>query len=47
VYLAAYVRVKERLLARPEDEAVLASGQVAVDAVDAVRSLAGTNAYPY
>jgi hypothetical protein len=36
VYLAAFVRVASHLHARPADEAVLASGQVAVDAIDAL-----------
>jgi hypothetical protein len=34
VYLSGYVRVSARLRERPDDERVLASGQVAVDAVD-------------
>ena len=37
VYLAGYARVTERLLAKPDDEKVMASGQVAVEAIDALR----------
>jgi hypothetical protein len=40
VYLESFVRVRERFAAHPEDEAVMASGQIAVDAVDAVRRCA-------
>jgi hypothetical protein len=39
VYLAGYVRVRERLAAHPEDEEVLASGQVALEAVSVLRPL--------
>lgn len=38
VYLESYVRVRGHLEAHPEDEEVLAAGQVAVDAVDDLRS---------
>jgi hypothetical protein len=37
VYLAAFVRVARRLAARPDHERVLASGQVAVGAIEALR----------
>ena len=37
VYLAGYARVTERLKGRSEDEKVMASGQVAVEAVEALR----------
>jgi hypothetical protein len=37
VYLSAYARVKAHLSARPADEAVLASGQVALDAIEILR----------
>jgi hypothetical protein len=40
VYLESFVRVRERFASHPEDEAVMASGQVAVDAVDALRRCA-------
>jgi hypothetical protein len=36
VYLEAYVRVREHLAGRPEDEGVLMAGQVALDAVRAL-----------
>ena len=39
VYLEGFVRVSAHLAAHPEDEAVMASGQVAVDAIAAVREL--------
>jgi hypothetical protein len=39
VYLESLVRVRRHLDARPEDEDVLAAGQVAVDAIAALRSL--------
>jgi hypothetical protein len=39
VYLEALVRVRAHLESRPEDEAVLATGQVAVDAAPALRAL--------
>jgi hypothetical protein len=39
VYLEALVRVRSHLEARPEDEVVLASGQVAVEAAAALRSV--------
>lgn len=39
IYLESYVRVSTHLAAHPEDEAVMASGQVAVDAIAAVREL--------
>jgi hypothetical protein len=38
VYLESLVRVRAHLAAHPEDEAVLASGQVGLDAVGAVRA---------
>jgi hypothetical protein len=38
VYLEALVRVREHLAARPEDDAVLAAGQVSVDAASTLRS---------
>ncbi len=37
VYLDAYLRVRAHLSARPEDESVLSAGQVALDAVPALR----------
>jgi hypothetical protein len=37
VYLVSYVRVRAHLAERPGDERVLASGQVALDAVDVLR----------
>lgn len=37
VYLEAFVRVRAHLAARPADEEVLAAGQVAIDAVGALR----------
>jgi hypothetical protein len=40
VYLESLVRVRRHLAARPHDDAVLASGQVAVDAVETLRPLA-------
>jgi hypothetical protein len=40
VYLEAFVRVRSHLDAKPEDEAVLASGQVALDAIEALRPFA-------
>ncbi len=39
VYLESLVRVRAHLAARPEDDAVFASGQVAVEAIDALRPL--------
>jgi len=39
VYLEALVRVRVHLAARPEDEAVLATGQVAVDAAPTLRAV--------
>jgi hypothetical protein len=42
VYLESLVRVRAHLDARPEDEAVLATGQVALEAIDALRPLAPT-----
>jgi hypothetical protein len=41
VYLARYERVAERLRDRPEDERVIGAGQIAVDAIEAVREYAG------
>jgi hypothetical protein len=41
VYLESLVRVRRHLAARPHDDAVLASGQVAVDAVETLRPLLG------
>lgn len=38
VYLESLVRVRAHLAAHPDDEPVLASGQVALEAVDAVRA---------
>jgi hypothetical protein len=38
VYLEALVRVRAHLAAHPDDEEVLASGQVGLDAVDAIRA---------
>jgi hypothetical protein len=38
VYLESYVRVRRHLDGHPEDEEVLAAGQVAVDAIDDLRS---------
>jgi hypothetical protein len=40
VYLEAFVRVRAHLARRPRDEAVLAAGQIGVDAVDALRRFA-------
>jgi hypothetical protein len=40
VYLESFVRVREHLRKRPSDDDVLASGQVAVDAIDALRPFA-------
>ena len=40
VYLESFVRVRAHLARRPEDEDVLACGQVAVDAVDQLRRFA-------
>jgi Domain of unknown function (DUF1704) len=40
IYLSAYLRVKERLGEKPGDERVMASGQVALDAIDALRDCA-------
>jgi hypothetical protein len=37
VYLEALVRVRDHLARHPEDEAVLAAGQVAVDAVEGIK----------
>jgi hypothetical protein len=39
VYLEAFVRVRAHLAERPEDERVLEQGQVALEAIDALRSL--------
>jgi hypothetical protein len=38
VYLEAYVRVRRHLVEHPEDEAVLASGQIALHACDVLRA---------
>jgi hypothetical protein len=38
VYLESLVRVRAHLEAHPEDEPVLASGQVALDALGAIRA---------
>jgi hypothetical protein len=38
VYLEGLVRVRAHLAAHPDDEEVLASGQVGLDAVDAIRA---------
>ena len=40
VYLESLVRVRRHLEAHPHDDAILASGQVAVDAIDALRPFA-------
>jgi hypothetical protein len=40
IYLESLVRVRAHLSTRPEDEFVLASGQVALDAIDALRPFA-------
>jgi hypothetical protein len=40
VYLASYARVREHLVAAPDDERVLASGQVALDAIGPLRAYA-------
>jgi hypothetical protein len=40
VYLESFVRVRAHLELRPQDEHVLASGQVAVDAVEVLRAYA-------
>jgi hypothetical protein len=51
VYLEALVRVRAHLAGHPEDEEVLASGQVAVDAAPALRDLTSgstrTATWPY
>jgi len=39
IYLESFVRVAAHLAAHPEDEDVMASGQVAVDSIAAVRDL--------
>lgn len=39
VYLESFVRVRAHLAARPGDEPVLASGQIALDAIDALAPL--------
>jgi hypothetical protein len=36
-YIESFVRVRARLEANPDDERVMAAGQVALDAVDALR----------
>jgi hypothetical protein len=38
VYLESFVRVRKHLGDRPDDEAVLAGGQIAVDAIDVLRA---------
>jgi hypothetical protein len=38
VYLESFVRVRSVLAERPEDEAILSAGQVAIDAVEALRA---------
>jgi hypothetical protein len=38
IYLESFVRVRRALEARPEDEAVMMAGQVAVEAIDALRA---------
>jgi hypothetical protein len=43
VYLEAFVRVRAHLAAHPEDEDVLASGQVALDAIDVLRPFASAS----
>jgi hypothetical protein len=43
IYLESFVRVRGHLDDHPNDEAVLACGQIAVDAIDALRSFAGPN----
>jgi hypothetical protein len=40
VYLESLVRVRAHLGAHPDDEAVLATGQIALEAIDALRPLA-------
>jgi hypothetical protein len=40
VYLESLVRVRDHLAAHPEDDAVLAAGQVAVDTIDVLRPFA-------
>jgi len=39
VYLESFVRVRRHLAARPEDERVLACGQIAVEAIEALRGV--------
>jgi hypothetical protein len=39
IYLEAFLRVRDHLAENPGDEAVLAAGQVAVDAIDTLRPL--------
>jgi hypothetical protein len=41
VYLESFVRVRTHLAARPEDERVLCSGQVGIDAIEALRPFVG------
>jgi hypothetical protein len=40
VYLECFVRVRAHLASRPEDERLLEAGQVAIDAVEALRPFA-------
>jgi hypothetical protein len=47
VYLDAYLRVRDRLAAAPEDEAVLRAGQVAVRAIETLRPWAGDTLRPH
>ena len=39
VYLESFVRVRAHLAAHPDDEAVLASGQIALEAIETLRPL--------
>jgi hypothetical protein len=39
VYIGAFLRVREHLAVRPEDESTLTSGQVALEAIDRMRGL--------
>ena len=47
VYVESFVRVGAHLAAHPEDEAVMASGQVSVDAIARVRELSGPIGTPH
>jgi hypothetical protein len=44
IYLESFVRVRDHLAARPEDERVLCSGQVGIDAIEVLRPFVGDGA---